>query len=65
MALQITSNAKDMPQQVLFDTFERPPIWAVSFSGNAAFWRTSISTHLLRSVSIFAAVDVPISSEED
>jgi hypothetical protein len=36
-ALQIASNARDMPQQVLFDTYERPLISAVSFSGKAAF----------------------------
>lgn len=60
----MTSNAMDMPSQVLFDTFERPSISAVSFTGNAAFWRTSISTPLLPSVSIFAAADVLISSEE-
>jgi hypothetical protein len=36
-ALQVASNARDMPQQVLCDTYERPLISAVSFSGKAAF----------------------------
>ena len=62
--LLITSNARDTPRPAPFDTFERPPISAVSFGGNTVFWRTSISTRLLLSVSIFAAADVPISSEE-
>jgi hypothetical protein len=62
--LQITSNARDTHRPAPFDIFDRPLISAVLFTGNAAFWRTSISTHLLPSVSIFAAADVPISSEE-
>ena len=35
-------DVRDMPQRAPFDIFERPPISAVSFSGNAAFCRTSI-----------------------
>jgi hypothetical protein len=33
----MTSNVRDMPRQARFDTFERPLISAVSFSGKAAF----------------------------
>ena len=47
MRSQMTSNATDTPGPAPFDTFEPPPISAASFSGKAAFWRTSIPARFI------------------
>jgi site-specific recombinase XerD len=57
---QVTSNAKDTPQPVLFDIFAAPPISVALFKGKAAVWRVSIPIHWMSLTVISAAADVLI-----
>jgi integrase/recombinase XerD len=60
----MTSNAKDTLWPAPFDTFEPPPISAASFKGEAAFWQTSISTHFMLLLAIFAVVGALTTREQ-
>jgi hypothetical protein len=50
----MTSNAMDTRGPAPFDTFEPLPTSAASLSGEVAFWQTSIATHFMLLLAIFA-----------
>jgi len=61
----MTSNATDMPGPAPFDTFEPLSISAASFSGEAAFWQTSIAARFMLLLAIFAVAGALTSSEQE
>src|SRR6202022_3573476 len=50
----MTSNAMDTPGPAPFDTFEPLPISAASFSGEVAFWQTSMAARFMLLLAISA-----------
>src|SRR5260370_41842936 len=50
----MASTAMDTPGPAPFDTFEPLPISAASFSGEVAFWQTSIAAPFMLLLAIFA-----------